>query len=149
MTPINLEKLLPEIIVQYPNFQPPHAEIIIEKPLLQVMGHEASLIQCISNLVGNAIKFVLPGVKPRIRIWTEPHNSEVIMWVEDNGIGIAADHLTRIFGIFERVSKQYEGTGIGLAIVRKTAERMGGTVGVESVPGQGSKFWLRLPGIKK
>ncbi|MDB6068029.1 MAG: Histidine kinase [Pedosphaera sp.] len=148
MAPISLEKLLPDIIQQYPNFQPPHAEIIIQPPLLEVMGHEASLVQCISNLIGNAIKFVLPGVKPRIKIWTESDDGWRTIWFEDNGIGIEADQLTRIFGIFERVSKCYEGTGIGLAIVRKAAERMGGGVGVESAPGHGSKFWLRLPAAK-
>jgi signal transduction histidine kinase len=150
MSPVSLERLVPDIIQQYPNFQPPHAQICIQSPLLEVMGHEASLIQCLSNLIGNAVKFVLPGVKPRIKIWTEPMiKAQMIrIWVEDNGIGIETDQLTRIFGIFERVSKKYEGTGIGLAIVRKAAERMGGAVGVESTLGRGSRFWLQLPAIK-
>ncbi|MDB6020636.1 MAG: Histidine kinase [Pedosphaera sp.] len=150
MTPISLERLVPDVIQQYPNFQPPHAKICIQSPLLDVMGHEASLIQCLSNLIGNAVKFVLPGVKPRITIWTEPVPAAraVRIWVEDNGIGIETDQSSRVFGIFERVSKKYEGTGIGLAIVRKAAERMGGAVGVESTLGRGSRFWLQLPANK-
>ena len=68
------------------------------------------------------------------------------MCVEDNGIGIRPEDQRRIFGIFDRVnaSKQYEGTGIGLAIVNKAVERMGGQVSVESVPGKGTRFWLQL-----
>jgi signal transduction histidine kinase len=147
---IHLDRLLPEIIQQYPSLQFPHAEIEIVGPLLDVIGHEASLIQCISNLIGNGIKFVAPGVKPHIRFWTEPvpEVESVRMWIEDNGIGIESGQLTRIFGIFERIGKDYEGTGIGLAIVRKAAERMGGAVGVESTFGKGSRFWLQLPAVK-
>jgi len=71
----------------------------------------------------------------------------VRLWFEDNGIGIDKDSQARLFGIFQQLhpSKAYPGTGIGLAIVRKAAERMNGTVGVESEPGKGSHFWLQLP----
>jgi signal transduction histidine kinase len=69
------------------------------------------------------------------------------MYVEDNGIGIAAAHQQQIFGLFQRLHtrEKYGGTGVGLAIVRKGAERMGGRVGVESQTGEGSRFWLELP----
>jgi signal transduction histidine kinase len=70
----------------------------------------------------------------------------VWLWVEDNGIGIKPEYQKRIFGIFERVHPEgkYEGTGIGLAIVRKAVERMGGTVGIESDGVNGSRFWVQL-----
>jgi signal transduction histidine kinase len=68
----------------------------------------------------------------------------VRIWVEDNGIGIPKGCLGRIFDMFQRVSLDHEGTGIGLAIVRKVAQRMGGEVGVESEEGKGSRFWVRL-----
>jgi signal transduction histidine kinase len=145
MAPVNLDQLIFDVIQQYPDFQAPHADITIEKPLLSVLAHETSLIQCTSNLLGNAIKFVPPGVKPSIRIWTERVDDQIRLNFEDNGIGIAPDQIHRIFKMFERVNKQYEGTGIGLAIVRKAAERMGGSVGVKSVLGKGSTFWLQLP----
>lgn len=68
------------------------------------------------------------------------------LWVEDNGIGIAAEHQKRIFRVFERLHgiESYPGTGIGLAIVKKGVDRMGGQVGVESQLGQGSRFWIQL-----
>ena len=69
------------------------------------------------------------------------------LWVEDNGVGIAPENQARIFKMFERVDRAiaYEGTGIGLAIVRKAMERMGGQMGVESEPGLGSKeFWTTI-----
>jgi signal transduction histidine kinase len=111
-----------------------------------VLAHEGFLTQCVSNLVGNAVKFVTPGTVPRIRIWAEVANPQVVIWFEDNGIGIAPKDRDRVFSMFERLnpSDEYEGTGIGLTIVRKAAERMGGRVGFDSEPGKGSKFWLEL-----
>jgi PAS domain S-box-containing protein len=151
MRPVDLEELIRATISHYPVLQPPETIIRIETPLLPALGHDASLMQCLSNLLGNAVKFVAPGVSPRVRIWTEEvrpgteSEPQVRLWIEDNGIGIAKEHQVQIFQIFQQVHKSYEGTGIGLAIVRKAMERMGGTVGVESEPGRGSRFWLQLP----
>jgi len=146
-TPLETEKLIRQIIEEHPTFQEPNAQIEIRTPLLTFIGHEASLTQCIYNLLSNAIKFVPKGSKPRIQIWTEPFEYYVRLWVEDNGIGIPAEAKDRMFLMFQRFhrSTEYEGTGIGLAIVRKAVERMGGKAGVESEPGRGSRFWLLLP----
>ena len=75
---------------------------------------------------------------------SERNHDRVRLWVEDNGIGIPAVQTERIFGVFERLVREedYPGTGIGLALVRKGAEQMGGRVGVESEPGKGSCFWV-------
>jgi PAS domain S-box-containing protein len=150
LEPLDLEKLTRDVIEQYPGFQPDNVEIQIQSPLLPVMGHEASLTQCIANLLSNAIKFVGPGVTPRISISTEALDGMVKYWVADNGIGIDPANLVRIFSIFERVHahQEYEGTGIGLSIIRKAAERMGGSVGVESELGQGSRFWIQLKRVE-
>ena len=144
---VNVESLLRQLIAERPEFQPPQALIEIQSPLEPVVGHEAFLTQCITNLLDNAAKFVAPGTQPRVRVRSETRGDQVRLWFEDNGVGIAKEFQERIFGIFQRVhvDEGYPGTGIGLAIVRKAVERMGGSVSVESEPGKGSRFWLQLP----
>jgi signal transduction histidine kinase len=144
--PVKLDNLIFEVIQQQPALQAPQATISIQSPLLPVLGHDAFLTQCFSNLLENAVKFVSKGKAPEITVRTEPRGSMVRIWVEDNGIGIEPRHQQRLFNLFERVhsEQEYEGTGIGLSIVRKAVERMGGTVGVESEPGKGSRFWMEL-----
>ena len=118
----------------------------VEEPLRRVLGHERTLTQAVVNLVSNALKFASPGKAPRVRVRAEDLGGRVRLWVEDDGIGIAPEHLDRIFGVFQRLHRtdEYPGTGIGLAIVRRAMERMKGSAGVESTPGKGSRFWLEL-----
>jgi PAS domain S-box-containing protein len=144
--PVDLERLLNSIIAEYPAFQPPKAEIEIKSPLPPVIGHEGFLTQCVSNLLSNAVKFVPPNTKPRVRVGATQVGSQVQVWFEDNGIGIAPADQRRIFRMFQRIypAYEYEGTGVGLAIVQRAAERMGGQVGVESSVGHGSRFWLQF-----
>lgn len=144
---VELDTLVEEIIQLHPALQPPAAQIAVLSPLLPVTAHEALLSQCVSNLLANAVKFVPADRQPEARVWTESLGPRVRLYVADNGIGIAPQHHGRIFEIFERIESGYEGTGIGLAIVRKAVERMGGTVGLESSLGQGSKFWIELDGV--
>lgn len=103
--------------------------------------------QILTNLVTNAIKFVPGDRKPAIQIGTRPHDSRVRIWVKDNGIGIDPRYKDQVFKLFERLHSQedFPGTGIGLAIVSRAVERMGGRVGLESEPGKGSEFWIELP----
>jgi signal transduction histidine kinase len=147
---VDLDTLLEHILAEFPNLRAPGVELQVDKPLLPVRGQEVFLSQCLSNLLTNAVKFTRPGEKPRVRVSTQATATGVRILVEDQGIGISPEDQQRIFGIFQRVHshEQYEGTGIGLAIVQKAVERMGGRVGVESVPGQGSRFWLQLPGAE-
>ena len=143
---IDVEKLLAAVCTERPEFSSPSAEIAIKSPLPRVMGNEASLVQCLSNLLDNAVKFVAPGVKPRVRIYAEEEGAMVRLVVEDNGIGIRTTDQGALFRMFHRLhGSEYPGTGIGLAIVRKAAERMSGSAGFESQPDRGSRFWLRLP----
>lgn len=146
LRPVDVEALLRELISSYPAWQPPRAEIVIESPLLPVLGNAAALSQVLSNLIDNALKFVVVGTQPRVRVHTEALAAHVRLWIEDNGIGIPLDAQPRIFDMFQRVHHdgEFEGTGIGLAVVRKAVERMGGRVGVESEFGRGSRFWVQL-----
>jgi PAS domain S-box-containing protein len=144
LEPINVESLLDGVLESYPQFHPPHALIEVKRPLPRVMGNEAALVQCLSNLIGNAIKFVAPDVVPRVQIWAETNESRVRLYVRDNGIGIEPDAHEKIFRIFYQLDRSYDGTGIGLSVVRKAAERMGGTVGLKSELNRGSTFHLDL-----
>ena len=110
-------------------------------------GHRGVLSQIFQNLFTNGIKFVAPGVVPHLVVTGQEADGRVRITVADNGIGIAAEHQERIFRVFERLHRleAYPGTGIGLAIVRKGAERLGGRCGVDSTPGEGSRFWVALP----
>lgn len=146
------------------------AAVEVSAPLPAVQANAAVLNQILSNLLSNALKFVHPEARPRVRIYGEETTSRreslksngvpsldvqlsaldgkfVRLWIEDNGIGISPEYHERIFRIFERLhsAAAYPGTGIGLAIARKGVERMGGRVGVESTDGKGCRFWLELP----
>jgi len=121
-------------------------EIIGKLPI--VMGHKATLVQVAANLISNGIKFVPAGVPPQLRIWSEQRPDGMIrLWIEDHGIGIDDAYQTRVFQVFERLHgiESYPGTGIGLAIVARVCERLGGRCGVESKVGQGSRFWVEFP----
>lgn len=144
MTAVDPAKLLRDMLESYPIFQLPNAHVELDGDIPPVLANEAGLTQCFSNLLGNAVKFVQEGTMPHVRIRAERRADLVRLWFEDNGIGIAPEMQSRLFKMFQRLSRDYEGTGIGLALVRKVAERMGGNVGVESEPGRGSRFWMDL-----
>jgi PAS domain S-box-containing protein len=100
------------------------------------------------NLIGNALKFATRGEPPRIAIASRPHDEGCEITVEDNGRGIAPENLERIFDVFVRLEPRRDvpGTGIGLALCRRIAERHGGRIWADSAPGRGSVFHLVLPG---
>lgn len=132
------------------------ASIEVKGTLPNVQAHESTLSQCLVNLLNNSMKFVAPNTIPRITLFAEilptvpsegksPTHGRVRIWCCDNGIGIAPEHQERVFKVFERLEGgRYPGTGIGLSIVRKGVERMGGRVGIESSLGQGCRFWIEL-----
>ncbi|MEY2427409.1 MAG: hypothetical protein QOJ40_294 [Verrucomicrobiota bacterium] len=131
-----------------PDIKTKHATVVVKKPLLPVRGNAVMVEQAVVNLIGNALKFVPPGTAPHVEIWTEQRERRVRICVRDNGIGINEQYGNKLFQPFVRLvdGKDYPGTGIGLAIVRKGVERMGGEAGFESQPGKGSCFWVELPG---
>ncbi len=148
LQPVGLAWVVPEVLSQLDEeIRKKKAQVTVVQPLPPVVGHRGTLVQALVNLLSNALKFVPAAVQPQVTIRAEEREAAVRLWVEDNGIGIAPEHQVRLFRAFERLrgTEAYPGTGIGLAIVRKGMEHMGGGAGVESSPGQGSKFWLELP----
>lgn len=112
-----------------------------------VIGDEPQLRQLLQNLLSNAMKFHREGVAPEVSVHGAMTASGVSVTVSDNGIGFEPQYRQRIFRIFERLNgrSDYPGTGIGLALCRKIAERHGGDVIADSTPGQGSTFTVLLP----
>ena len=122
------------------------AEITIEGDLPPVLGDESQLVRVFQNLVGNALKYHEPSRTPEIRISARRGRGGWIFSVADNGIGFEPEYQERIFRIFQRLHSRgdYEGTGIGLAIVKRIVERHGGRVWAEGRPGEGSTFRFTL-----
>jgi PAS domain S-box-containing protein len=120
--------------------------VITHDPMPIVKADEMQLIQVFQNLISNAIKFQPDGV-PQVHIGVQRKDGEWEFYVRDNGIGIAKEHLERIFVIFQRLHLAYEypGTGVGLAICKKVVERHGGRIWVVSEEGEGTTFYFTLP----
>lgn len=143
---IDLDEVVADVIEQYPDLASRRQHIVVRAPLGVVAGHAPSLVQCFSNLLQNALKFVPRERTPEVRIFSESMGDHLRVRICDNGVGIDPRHHARIFAIFERVAPaDVPGTGVGLAIVKKAIHRMGGTVGVESKLGEGACFWIELP----
>jgi signal transduction histidine kinase len=112
----------------------------------RVVANEPMLEQILTQLVTNALNYVPPDRTPEIVISAETKNGTALLRVADNGVGIPPGQIDRVFTPFTRFPQpiQVPGTGMGLAIVKKAAERMNGAVGVDSTPDKGSCFWLQL-----
>jgi PAS domain S-box-containing protein len=110
-------------------------------------AHRPTLVLAVRNLAANALKFTRPGEPPEVTIRTEPRDGLVRLWVEDRGIGVPPAARARIWSPFERLHgvEQYPGTGVGLAVVRRAVERLGGRAGVEPGAETGSRFWIEVP----
>jgi light-regulated signal transduction histidine kinase (bacteriophytochrome) len=125
--------------------------LVSHDPLPTVMADETQLTQLFQNLVGNGIKYQSLGI-PKVHISAAKNGGEKWTFsVKDNGLGIDPQYFDRIFGMFQRLHKREEfaGTGIGLAICKKIVERHGGTISVESQPGNGSTFRFDLDGTER
>jgi PAS domain S-box-containing protein len=127
-------------------FELKEADIKLElEPLADCYADRQQVTQIFSNLVDNAVKYRHPDRQGRIRISGRAEQGLICYCVDDNGIGIPPEHQKRVFNLFDRVGQQGKGEGIGLAIVKRMAERNGGSVRVESEPGKGTCFSVCLP----
>jgi PAS domain S-box-containing protein len=116
------------------------------EPKLAAMAHQPTLVQAVTNLVSNALKFYPPSANPHAEVRALREGENVIIQVRDEGIGIDHVHQEQIFRAFERLHgmEQYPGTGIGLAIVERGVSKMGGKIRVQSAPGKGSTFSIEV-----
>ena len=123
--------------------------VIQEIPSRKFAIDEKALEQALRNLLDNAIKFSSNNIMPKIKVtMIKADEEKSILCVEDNGIGFEMKYSEKIFDIFQRLHlpEEYPGTGIGLALVKKAMQRMGGRAWAESQPGMGAKFYLEIPG---
>ena len=122
-------------------------EVTVNLTATRVHAWERGLLQVLTNLIDNAIKYSRNVAQPAVRIGSEDRSDHVRITVADNGIGFDMKYHDRIFGLFNRLVRQedFEGTGAGLAIVKKVIEKIGGSVRAESSPGAGSVFFVDLP----
>jgi len=129
-----------------PSIESHGAHVVVEDRLPELWADPTQLGRVFLNLIGNALKFVSPD-EGQIRIGAGRENGAWVFHVQDNGPGIEAEYLERIFGIFQRLNhrEDYPGTGMGLAICKRIIELHGGVIWVESTPGQGSTFHFKIP----
>jgi light-regulated signal transduction histidine kinase (bacteriophytochrome) len=142
---ISIENVIDEVLLNLEHtIVKKGATVNVQRPLPSVMGQHAYAVQIIGNLLSNAIKFMPTEAKPVIDIWAETVAGRIRIYVKDNGIGIAPEDQAKIFLLFERLHSQesFEGTGAGLAIARKAAQRMKAEVGIVAGDHSGSTFWL-------
>lgn len=144
---VDLNRLAAEILeilkLEQPEGKRP--EITVE-PMTPVRGDPELLRSVLANLIGNALKFASPDRTGEIRIWSEPSQDEVVIHVQDNGVGFDAGMAQSLFTPFARLhGEAFTGHGIGLSIVRRVVERHGGRVWADSRPGQGATFHFTLP----
>jgi len=144
---IDLRALLDGVVAEQLRSAANKPIVRIDLPFQKLWGEPASVRQAFVNLLANAIKFSRHVPKPEITIGGRVSGGEAIVWVADNGIGFDASESHRIFGLFERLqaAADYEGTGVGLAIVKLVMDKHGGRVWAESSPGKGSTFYLAFP----
>ncbi len=121
-------------------------EVMVMTDLPEINGDRNRMVEVMQNLLDNAAKFMGSQPNPVIEIGVETHKKEVVFFVRDNGIGIDPKFHKKIFELFDKLNPQIEGTGIGLALVKRIIEVHGGRIWVESEVGKGSTFYFTLPG---
>ena len=145
--PVDLSALAREIAGQHARQSPARAVSLRVEDGLQVEADERLLRSVLGNLIGNAWKFTRPVTAPTVEVGAVQHNGSRAFYVRDNGVGFDATYKQKLFTPFQRLHsvREFEGTGIGLATVRRVIRRHGGETWAESVPGKGATFYFTLP----
>lgn len=142
---LNMNAMMRNILHTFEfRIQQSDVEVLLD-PLPDCVADASMMDQMLSNVVDNALKHLQPGRRGRLRISGLRRNGDVVFCVEDNGVGIEAQYRETVFRLFEKLDPAVDGYGIGLSIAQKVAERHKGSIWVESVPGAGSAFYMRLP----
>jgi len=148
---VDVTNMLPQIIKDFKNATPDYqkVEIIIGNNLPIIHGDYTMIYQLFSNLVGNALKYSVVKENPKVEIVGKIENSHIVYYVKDNGIGMDNNYIHKIFEVFSRLvsEDEFEGTGIGLSIVKRIIERHQGIINVESELGKGTTFEVSFPKI--
>lgn len=147
--PIDVHSVLGEVIVNLLFKIQETSAIITNEDLPEIYADRSQIVRLFQNLIDNALKYKKNDIIPRIHISSVEHDDHYEFMINDNGIGIDPKYQERVFIIFQRLhnKEEYGGSGIGLAICKKIAERHGGTIWFESVPGEGTTFHITFAKI--
>lgn len=146
--PVDLDEMVREVQREAEQYAAGRGIKWITHPLPAVTGDPALLRVALTNLVSNAVKYTAPREAAEIEIGALPSaNGECVVYVRDNGVGFDMKYVDKLFGVFQRLhaAEEFEGTGIGLANVRRIVQRHGGRTWAEGIVGQGATFFITLP----
>ncbi|MEI6682511.1 MAG: PAS domain S-box protein [Bacteroidota bacterium] len=143
---VDTQELIDECLVELKTTIPEKTIVSVKSPLLHVEADRSLLKQVWINLLSNAIKFSSKVVKPEIEISCTRENDQAVFKIRDNGVGFDMKYSKKLFGVFQRIHSQreFEGTGVGLAIVHRIITRHGGSVWADSEPVKGATFYFKL-----
>ncbi len=149
---IDVNNLIPNLIAEHKMSNSDYQKVIVEtSDLPKISGDQTMIRQLFQNLIGNALKYSYKKPDPKVYIEGRIENEHVIYQIRDNGIGMYEKYIPKIFDVFSRLvsDDEYEGTGVGLSIVKRIIDRHNGEVLVESKLGEGTTFWVKLPLLAK